>query len=85
MKHFTYIFLLALAVLVAGCSDNEFEFSENYDIKEPVGTDLKTKLRFRLGRKSVSVKMEKLIELLKKNGYHFVTFNEIININKIGK
>lgn len=62
-----------------------FEFSENYDIKEPVGTDLKTKLRFRLGRKSVSVKMEKLIELLKKNDYHFVTFNEIININKIGK
>ena len=29
MKHFTYIFLLALAVLVVGCSDNEFEFSEN--------------------------------------------------------
>ena len=32
MKHFTYIFLLAFTVLVVGCSDNELEFSENYDI-----------------------------------------------------
>ena len=38
MKHFTYIFLLALAVLVAGCSDNEFEFSENYDIPWKIST-----------------------------------------------
>ena len=38
MKHFTYIFLLALAVLVVGCSDNEFEFSENYDIPWKIST-----------------------------------------------
>ncbi|WP_296121699.1 IPT/TIG domain-containing protein [uncultured Bacteroides sp.] len=38
MKHLTYIFLLALTVLAAGCSDNEFEFSENYDIPWKIST-----------------------------------------------
>ena len=38
MKHFTYLFLLPLAVLVVGCSDNEFEFSENYDIPWKIST-----------------------------------------------
>ena len=56
-----------------------FEFSRNYTIKEPSDTNFKTKLRFRLGRKSVSNKMEKLIKLLKKNDYQFVTFSEILN------
>lgn len=56
-----------------------FELSRNYTIKEPSDTNFKTKLRFRLGRKSVSNKMEKLIKLLKKNDYQFVTFSEILN------
>ena len=38
MKHFTYIFLLAFTVLVVGCSDNELEFSENYDIPWKIST-----------------------------------------------
>ena len=38
MKHLTYIFLLAFIVLAAGCSDNEFDFSENYDIPWKVST-----------------------------------------------
>lgn len=38
MQHLTYIFLLAFIVLAAGCSDNEFDFSENYDIPWKVST-----------------------------------------------
>lgn len=55
-----------------------FEFSKNYDIIIPENTDLKTKIRFSQGRKSVESKMHKLIKLLKENNYKFVTFNQII-------
>lgn len=54
-----------------------FEFSKNYNIKVPENTNLKTKFRFKLGRKSVENKMHKLIKLLKENNYEFVTFEEL--------
>lgn len=55
-----------------------FEFSKNYNITIPENTDLKTKIRFNQGRKSVENKMHKLIKLLKENNYKFVTFNQIM-------
>lgn len=55
-----------------------FEFSRNYNINVPENTDFKTKTRFNKGRKSVENKMHKLIKLLKKNNYEFVTFNQIL-------
>lgn len=54
-----------------------FEFSKNYSIKVPEGTSMSTRFRFNLGRKSVESKMHKLIELLKKNNYEFVRFQDL--------
>lgn len=54
-----------------------FEFSKNYNIKVPSNTSFVTKLRFKLGRRSVANKMHKLIKLLQENGYEFVTFEHL--------
>jgi len=54
-----------------------FELSENYNIKLPHNTSLKTRMRFSIGRKSVRNKVHKLINLLKDNDYKFVRFQDI--------
>jgi polysaccharide deacetylase family protein (PEP-CTERM system associated) len=57
-----------------------FEFSINYDIKLPENTSLITKLRFNLGRKSVEKKFNKLVDLLKKNNFNFVRFEDLLSL-----
>ncbi len=54
-----------------------FEFSKEYSILMPEKTDLKTRIRFNLGRKSVEKKMHYLIKILHKYDYNFVTFEQI--------
>lgn len=55
-----------------------FEFSRNYNIKEPEGTGLLTKFRFRRGRKSVETKIHRLIKILQRNDYQFVRFEDLV-------
>ena len=58
-----------------------FEFSKNYSIEVPTTTNLKTKLRFNLGRRSVEKKTHRLIKLLQQNDYEFVTFQQLHSLN----
>lgn len=44
------------------------------------GLKILNKIRLNFGRKSVQRKINKLIKLLKKNNFEFVTFNEYVNI-----
>lgn len=55
-----------------------FEFSKNYSIKAPVGTNALTNFRFQRGRKSVEKKMRRLIRILQDNNFKFVKFEELI-------
>jgi polysaccharide deacetylase family protein (PEP-CTERM system associated) len=57
-----------------------FEFSINYDIKLPENTSLITKLRFNIGRKSVEKKFNKLVDLLNKNNFNFVRFEDLLSL-----
>jgi peptidoglycan/xylan/chitin deacetylase (PgdA/CDA1 family) len=65
------------------CPNNElytlyihpFELSLKKSPPFPKGTNLKTKIRFSLGRKTVAKKLVKLIKLLQSTGFQFTTFS----------
>ncbi|MDR2440188.1 MAG: polysaccharide deacetylase family protein [Planctomycetaceae bacterium] len=67
------------------CPNNElytlyihpFELSTKKSPPFPNGTNLKTKIRFSLGRKTVAEKLVKLIKLLQFNGFQFTTFSQL--------
>jgi peptidoglycan/xylan/chitin deacetylase (PgdA/CDA1 family) len=54
-----------------------FELSTKKTPPFPKGTNLKTKIRFALGRKTVAKKLIKLIKLLQSNGFQFTTFSRL--------
>jgi polysaccharide deacetylase family protein (PEP-CTERM system associated) len=51
-----------------------FEFSSKINPDFPKGTSLANKFRFSLGRSTVSKKFDRVIQLLKEQGFHFTTF-----------
>jgi polysaccharide deacetylase family protein (PEP-CTERM system associated) len=55
-----------------------FEFSKNYKLTLPVGTNILTKIRFNLGRRSVEKKFSKLVKLLQENNFDFVRFEDLL-------
>ena len=55
-----------------------FEFSKNYKIIVPAGTNILTKIRFNLGRRSVEKKFSKLVKLLQENNFDFVRFEDLL-------
>lgn len=55
-----------------------FEFSKNYKLILPAGTNLLTKIRFNLGRRSVEKKFSKLVKLLQENKFDFVRFEDLL-------
>lgn len=57
-----------------------FELS-NKTIPKIKNLDFKNNLRMRLGRETTFSKIDLLIKLLKKHGFEFVTFEEVINSN----
>ena len=54
-----------------------FELSSRNDTPFPKDTKSLQKLRFKLGKKTVSRKLTYLIKLLKSNNYEFVTFSDL--------
>jgi polysaccharide deacetylase family protein (PEP-CTERM system associated) len=52
-----------------------FELSKKMNPNFPINTSFGNRLRFKTGRKSVSKKLIKLINLLKNNEYSFTTFS----------
>lgn len=56
-----------------------FEFSKNYNIVIPENTKTITKFRFNHGRKSVEIKMHRLIKILQMNNYKFVKFEDLLD------
>ncbi len=54
-----------------------FELSSRNDTPLPKNTKSLQKLRFTLGKKTVSKKLTNLIKLLKSNNYEFVTFSDL--------
>jgi hypothetical protein len=54
-----------------------FELSKVRDISLPLGTSLLNKTRFFLGGKSVEKKIFKCIDLVRKEGFEIITFNEL--------
>jgi hypothetical protein len=75
--------MLTKILLNRYCPNNElytlyihpFELSLKKSPPFPNGTNLKTKIRFSLGRKTVAKKLVKLIKVLQHNGFQFTTFS----------
>jgi peptidoglycan/xylan/chitin deacetylase (PgdA/CDA1 family) len=77
--------ILTKILLNRYCPNNElytlyihpFELSLKKSPPFPNSTNLKTKIRFSLGRKMVAKKLVKLIKLLQFNGFQFTTFSQL--------
>jgi len=54
-----------------------FEFSSKANPAFPKSTSLANKFRFSLGRSTVSKKFDRVIQLLKEQGFHFTTFSNL--------
>ncbi len=75
--------MLTRSLLQGYLADNElytlyihpFELSTKTVPPFPAGTNLKTKIRFSLGRRSTVRKLKKLIALLRRFGFEFTTFS----------